>query len=147
RTQTLAFLSIVTALIACPGVSARRSCSSIPECQTVLEQRSRAEKGALSKLTRRGQRPTRKVAIVGDGIAGIAAAANFTNQEVRIYGRPSFWLALADLPNVWQTDLTWSYRDAGLLPPSLSGGRRLLRDTVILANLQNLVRLDAAYLA
>src|SRR2546428_170430 len=147
RAPLLLLLSIVSALLACPNVPAGRSCSTIQHCETLLRDRAEAEERTLSGLLRQSQRPKRPVAIVGDGIAGIAAPANLIHKQVRVYGRTSFWSALTDLPEVWQTNLDSSYVDAGLQPPSPSAGRRLSRDSVILANLRNLVASDAAYLA
>jgi hypothetical protein len=133
-------LGVCLALAACGDSS---DCKSISGCQELLAKRASAEEAALT----RASGSPRDMAIIGDGVGGIAAATNLP-PTVRVYGDTSFWLRLNDLPAVWQTTLSGSYADAGLpVPGNPVVGQRIPRDSVILANLRGLVRSGAAYLA
>jgi hypothetical protein len=57
-------------------------------------------------------------AILGDGIAGAAAAINIRS-NVRMYGSPSYWTGMHGVPEVWQTgkSLSQVFKNANLLPP------------------------------
>jgi len=96
-----------------------------------------------------GKIPSRSVVIIGDGIAGAAAALNLA-KGVRVYGSSSFWEGLQGLPEVWQTNLTTQFKSAGLADPkqfdTVSSGDRIARNAIIAVYLKGLIDADAAYL-
>ncbi len=84
-----------------------------------LDTRSRTERTLLRAEIAAGNAPTQSFAILGDGIAGVAAAVNLTNSQVRVFGSRSFWADLHGVGEVWQTgdSLTKPFLDAGLKSP------------------------------
>lgn len=60
------------------------------------------------------------LAIVGDGIAGVAAAINSPITDVRLFGSRSYWEELHGVPEVWQstTSLDKAFVDAKFEKPS-----------------------------
>jgi len=142
--------SLVATFVACPSSqplkNAASSCPTLSTCREILRKRSEREAKDLDK-SRREEVVERKLAIVGDGIAGTAVALNLKAKPVRVYGGPSFWEGLEALPAIWQTTLDSSFNDAGLVLPRSNPSVRIKREVILHSNLDGLVRADAAYLS
>lgn len=87
--------------------------------QASLDSRSRKERALLRAEMNAGHSPTQSFAILGDGIAGVAAAVNLADLPVRVFGSRSFWADLHGVGEVWQTgdSLMKTFVDAGLKSP------------------------------
>ena len=113
-----------------------------------LKSRSDIEAKLLTEDQRAGSQSSRSIAIIGDGVAGAAAAMNLGN-KIRVYGGPSFWNNLQGLPEIWQTDLA-QFTKAGLADPkdfdSGAAGGRFMKDAITAVSLKAFVDADAAYL-
>lgn len=138
-------------LVGCGRRSDRagNTATQVEEFKNTLKDVSNREAAALAKADRDTQLPSRSIAIIGDGVAGAAAAVNLAN-EPRVYGAPSFWNDLQGIPEVWQTDLSKQFKDAKLADP-LSfdpqyGGKRLATDAILAVSLKGLIEAKAAYL-
>lgn len=124
------------------------TCDNFKDCSDKLAKASSEQ----AKLLTTDRLSTRKIAVIGNGIAGTAAALNLdmTFRPVRVYGSPSFWSTLQGLPQVWQTSLKGPFEEANLKDPAtfIEGSRpiRIPREAVIAANLEGLVRAQADYL-
>jgi len=116
--------------------------------KVVLDAKAEAEARSLTTKNRAGQIPVHRIAIVGDGIAGAAAARNI-GVPVRVYGGKSRWEGLLGLPEVWQTDLS-VFKSANLEDPvvfdSYARGGRILRLAIIAVAQEALVKSGAEYL-
>jgi hypothetical protein len=117
--------------------------------QEKLKQLSAEQSKELTFADHGPKIPSRSVVIIGDGIAGAAAALNLA-KGVRVYGSPSFWEGLQGLPEVWQTNLTTQFKNAGLADPkqydAVPSGDRIARNAIIAVYLKGLIDAEAAYL-
>ena len=144
-----------------PTVS-QAKCNTEQDCLKALQKESQKQAATLTQQCCQAESPNRRVIIVGNGIAGAAAALNITvdppqdapnlglDPRIRVYGSPSFWQRLDGLPAVWQTSLDAPFRAACLPDPSAfnaSGASlRIPRPSVQVVNMEALLRAEADYL-
>src|SRR5450759_3161810 len=119
------------------------ACTTLQTCQDELQKVS-------PENVKPAEPSKREIAIIGNGIAGTAAALNLQQASIRVYGSKSFWEKLNVLPEVWQTSLKEPFNRAGLNAPELfdkghKTNSRIKQEAVIVAHIEGLVRAKAAY--
>jgi hypothetical protein len=122
------------------------------DAQANVEQGSRREWAQLRALRdAKGTPELLPYAILGDGIAGAAAAVNI-DSPVRVFGAASFWASLHGVAEVWQTtdSLRPYFKGANLTPPEdndpAAGAERLLWLAIENSRLEALARPNVRYL-
>lgn len=148
--RRILFLAAWMALAGCaPRNRTIQGSDRLAEFKAELKKTSDRQADELSDADRAGPIPQRTIAIIGDGIAGAAAARNI-DEPVRVYGSTSFWGRMQGLPEVWQTDLAAAFTGAKLDDPKMydpvDRGDRIAREAVIAVYLHGLVEAKAEYL-
>src|SRR5258705_3202958 len=103
RSLTLAVACFAVSLACgdrCRIIAGHADLEKFKQCLQVV---SDAESEKLTKADRTGTPPSRRVAIIGGGIARAAAALNLAAQ-VRVYSGPSFWYDPLRPSELWQTE-------------------------------------------
>jgi hypothetical protein len=149
RLILLSGVALLVALSSCADPDRRVSgYADITELRERLAAESARQGKELGEANCKGRPVTREIAIIGDGLAGAAAARNI-GEGIRIYGGRSFWDDLHGLPEIWQTDLSL-FRNAGLSDPGKfdneAAGGRLSKDAVAGVVQEAMIDAKAAYL-